>query len=204
MARSPKSISIVPALAGALLAFSFYQTSTVIRQAPAFAEGLRTEGIAGGKRTQDTTAMYAYSDYLFQTAAGFVNADAYSFATIEAPNEIASFDVVLDRQTRAADLLSLALTHDPANAYIWLVFAQALGATGRIEQALSALARSQDLSPTMPRLAYQRSWIFWALLEMASDSEIESKVVDQYRRRYEADRSLALEWPDAKELPPGK
>ncbi|MBM9594032.1 tetratricopeptide repeat protein [Roseitranquillus sediminis] len=193
---------IAPIFALLLGLMGMLSTANAVRHAPAFAEGLRIEGLAGSTRTENRAAMYTRSDYLMQTGAGFVNADAYSFATIEAPDEIASPEVVAERARRGAELLTEAVSRDPSNAHTWFVYAQALAATGRPEAAFAALGRSRALSPTMPRLAYLRSWVLWGLLQGAEFLPMEASRLSGYREIYAAERDLARTATPEEHLPP--
>lgn len=199
MARIAMFTSMVPFLSCGLLAVGTYETTAVVRQAPAFTEALGTEGITGQTRTQDISAMYVFSDYLFQTAVGFVNADAFSFATIERPDELATAKTVEERAQRAAILLQRSVTLDPANAHKWFVYAQALASAGRPEDALAAMDRSWMLSPTTQRLAYQRVWLYWAVSQTLEDGALSERLQVRYLELYLADRAIAANWNGSRE-----
>ena len=196
---------LAPLFTGALLALAAYQTVIVVRQAPAFTESLRTEGITGQTRTQDISAMYFYSDYLFQTAVGFVNADAFSFATIERPDELATGATVKERAQLATHLLQRSVSLDPANGHKWFVYAQALASADRSGDALAALDRSWILSPTTLRLAYQRVWLYWALEQTLEEGVLPDELKLRYFERYLADRTISEDFYGSRDpLPPLK
>lgn len=154
---------IAPAFGLAFCILGGLAATGVTRNAPAFSEDRQIDGITGKGRLGYTPAMYQRAEYLFQTAVGFVNADLFSIATTEPPGVIAADDVVRARLGTASDLLVMALQEDPSDAHKWFVYAQTAGALGNFPDSLAALTKSYDLGPTMPRLAYQRIWLRWAL-----------------------------------------
>lgn len=186
-----------------LLVLVAWQVVLVTRSAPAMVDGLRTEGITGETRTLNSVAMYSHSDYLFQTAVGFANADAFSFAGIEAPDVLATDATAGERAARAADLMRQSVRMDPGNGHKWFVLAQALAGDGQDVAAFHALETSHQLSPTMQRLAYQRAWLYWALFETAETLPLPEADRARYRALYLADRLVAERLDGQQEpLPP--
>lgn len=145
-----------PAISLAFLLSGAVALVPVLRNAPAYAQGLRVEGLTGETRLLDSSAMYDQADYLMQTAVGYVNSNLVSYAATEAPDEIAPLAVLQQRIATAADLLERAIARDPGNAAAWAFYAQALALAVRLDDSRAALATARELAPNQPYLALQR------------------------------------------------
>lgn len=129
---------------------------SVLQNAPLFARNLQVTGIGGQTSVPQRAANFDHGPYLLETAIGFVNADFLSYATIEAPDEVASGDTFTARAETAVSLLEDSLARDPASAYAWAYYAQALLFAGHLEAAREALVVAQDMAPHQYYIAFQR------------------------------------------------
>lgn len=147
---------MTPALALVFFISGVFTLLSVLQNAPLFATHLQVTGIGGQKSVARRPDNFEHGPYLFQTAVGFVNADLLSYATIEAPDEVASADVFLGRAELAIDLLEQSLALDPASAMAWGHYAQALLNAGRVEAAREALMIAREMGPNQYYLAFRR------------------------------------------------
>jgi tetratricopeptide (TPR) repeat protein len=177
---------IAPALPLALFLFGAASLSDVTSNAPALNPSQQQVSITGDTRLRHTPSMYTKSDYYFQLGYGFVNADALSFDGIEGPTELATYDVAVERFTKARDYLAESLRHNPSNAYAWQIYAQALGATGDLKGAVQALNNSWRLAPSNPDLAFSRMNTVEALRVLTNDQSA-------HKTMYSSDKNVVFE-----------
>lgn len=163
------STPLVPLVALGVLALGGLAFSTVATRAPALNEGLQVEGITGNARLGYLPAMYDYSDYLYQTAIGFIRAD-FVFPEGGDPTKGTVSGEDLERRYRSAEpYLNQSLQLDPTNAYVWLEYAKTLGALKSLEAADVALRNSWDLGPGMGNLSLRRTYAIKALRAIRDD-----------------------------------
>lgn len=187
----------VPAFGLALFGFGVLAFQNVAGSAPAFVTSLQVDGITGDGRLQYTPAMYDRGAYLFQLGVGYVNADALSFGNIEAPDEVASFDVALSRATLAADLLRQSLAFDPSNAHAWTFYARAMASSGDLSQARDAIANSAALAPTTVRLATMRIALLDVIQTVSEESSVDPLTEHEHQIRQTDVHTVQKFWPDA-------
>lgn len=158
-----------PVSALVLLGLGLVAFRTVSAQAPALREDLQVEAITGSERLRQTAAMYDAGSYFFQVGYGYLNADALSFAGLEAPDEVAPVETALARVATAEGLFAESLRRDPANAHAWLAYARTLSTRGAFEEAERALVTSHELGPTTWRLAYDRIFLIDTLRTLTGE-----------------------------------
>ena len=129
---------------------------SVLQNASLLARDLQLAGIAGQTTVPLRTANFDHGTYLRETALGFLNADLLSYATTEAPDEVASEDTFEARVETAVQLLEQSLALDPASGYAWAYYAHALHYKGDVEAARKALAIAWDMAPHQHYIALQR------------------------------------------------
>lgn len=178
----------IPALA--LLAIGVIAMRVVTAQAPALREELQVEGITGDTRLRNLSAMYDAGSYLFQMGVGYLNADVLSFAGLEAPDTVASFETAAERLFRAETLLEASLRRDPANAHAWLAYAQSVAARGAFDIAEAATVTSWRQAPTNSDLAVRRLYLIETFRDLTDSAEAMAEI-------YESDLAVLREWaPD--------
>lgn len=150
---------MTPALALVFFISGLLALVSVLQNAPLFARGLQVTGIGGLTTVPFRRANFEHGPYLLQTAVGFVNADMLSYATTEAPDEVASPETFLARSEMAVDLLEQSLALDPASGMAWTHYAQALLNAGRIDAARDALVTAREMGPHQYYLAYRRLFV---------------------------------------------
>ena len=139
--------------------------------------------------------MYDRGAYLFQLGVGYMNADALSFAGIEAPDEVATTETAGARAAQAETYLTDSLRLDPANAHAWTTLAQALAVQGKVPEARDALLQAAALAPTNPRSATARALLLRTFDTLSEDGSVDA-LTEEERAVLERDL-VVLEtlWP---------
>ena len=144
---------------------------SVLQNAPLFARDLQVTGIGGQTSVPKRPANFDHGPYLLETAIGFVNADLLSYATIEAPSELASADTFTARAETAVRLLEDSLARDPASGYAWAYYAQALLYLGDVDAARAALAVAWEVAPHQYYIALQRMTVLEGIFGLLSTQD---------------------------------
>ena len=165
-----------PIPAVAFLVVGVVAVRAVTAQAPAFQESLQVEGITGDTRLRTLSDMYDEGSYLFQMGFGYLSADVLSFAGLEAPDTIASFETAAERLSRAETLLEASLRRDPANAHAWLAYAQSIAARGAFDAAEAATVTSWKQGPTNADLAVRRLYLIETVRELTDTPDAMAEV----------------------------
>lgn len=187
MALTKVGPKIAPVLTLALFVLGGMAVRDVTNNAPAFNEDLTITGITGDTRLQQTGSMYDEGTYLMQIGYGYLNADVLSFGGIEGPDEVATLETARERMELARDYLHRSLELNPADAYTWQFYAQALAATGHLAEARQAISYSWELAPTNRRLAFTRIKMIDALRSIDNNANAHSDI-------YNADKSVLEEY----------
>jgi hypothetical protein len=167
---------VAPLPALALVVVGVIAVRAVTAQAPAFREELQVEGITGDTRLRTLSDMYDEGSYLFQMGIGYLNADVLSFAGLEAPDTIASFETAAQRLSRAETLLEASLRRDPANAHAWLAYAQSVAARGAFDISQAATVTSWHQAPTNTALAVRRLYLIETFRELTDTPDAMAEV----------------------------
>jgi hypothetical protein len=176
MSLTSFGIKAAPVTSLALFLLAGVATYNVTSNVPAFQPELNITGITGYTRLAHTPAMYDHGAYLFQTAYGYLNADALPFAGTEETGEIVSSAVAAERLNKARDYAEQSLRLDPANAHVWQVYAHSLFAVGTVAETGSALQTSWELGKTTKRLAVARVYLIDAMRDFTGDHTAYSEI----------------------------
>lgn len=139
-----------------LLCLSGAAIFKALSDTPAFSPAARKETVLGDWRIPEGPAMYDPGTYAFQRGYGFLAADGVITAETEAPDEIASLEVSMQRAETARDALLEAVFLDPGNAYAWASLGWAEAQLAEDEAALAALRVSWQVAPNNRILADRR------------------------------------------------
>ncbi|MGR3803825.1 hypothetical protein [Marinibacterium profundimaris] len=157
-----------PILSFGLLVLVWTQIVTTTGSAPAFNRTLQSKAVTGGNRPVALPAMYDRAEYEYQIAYGAARAD---LLRLESPTLYAASpasDPGAARQIARASARA-SLSQAPANAYAWLVLAEAEMAAGQDRQAVQALAASAMFAPNSWDIAERRASLGAMLHRTAPD-----------------------------------